>query len=130
MRTICNEFYGIEGIHGYGYGQDEDQGQLGAWYVMASIGLFDAKGLTAPNPSFQIGSPLFDRVTIKLNLDYYKGSEFVIETEGNTTDSYYVQSISLNGKNRNSVQLPFSEVAKGGKLRIKLGDNPNKKINR
>lgn len=130
MRTICNEFYGTEGIHGYGYGQDEDQGQLGAWYVMASIGLFDAKGLTAPNPSFQIGSPLFDRVTIKLNPDYYKGSEFVIETEGNTTDSYYVQSISLNGKNRNSVQLPFSEVAKGGKLRIKLGDNPNKKINR
>ena len=130
MRTICNEFYGTEGIHGYGYGQDEDQGQLGAWYVMASIGLFDAKGLTAPNPSFQIGSPLFDRVTIKLNPDYYKGSEFVIETQGNTPDSYYVQSISLNGKNRNSVQLPFSEVAKGGKLQIKLGDSPNKKINR
>ena len=49
MRTICNEFYGTEGIHGYGYGQDEDQGQLGAWYVMAAMVLFDVKGLTAPN---------------------------------------------------------------------------------
>ncbi|MET0242715.1 MAG: GH92 family glycosyl hydrolase, partial [Flavitalea sp.] len=67
VREICNEFYGTEGIHGYGYGQDEDQGQLGAWYVISSIGLFDVKGLTDINPSFGIGSPLFDKVTIKLN---------------------------------------------------------------
>ena len=31
VRAICNEFYGTDGVHGYGYGQDEDQGQLGAW---------------------------------------------------------------------------------------------------
>ena len=51
--------------YGYGYGQDEDRGQLGAWYVMSSIGLFDVKGLTAENPSFQVGSPLFDRIEIQ-----------------------------------------------------------------
>lgn len=45
MRTICNEFYGTEGVQGYGYGQDEDQGQLGAWYVMAAMGLSDVEGL-------------------------------------------------------------------------------------
>ncbi len=44
VRAICNEFYGTEGIHGYGYGQDEDQGQLGAWYVLSAIGLFDVQG--------------------------------------------------------------------------------------
>lgn len=26
VRAILNEFYGTDGIHGYGYGQDEDQG--------------------------------------------------------------------------------------------------------
>lgn len=46
VRAILNEFYGTDGIHGYGYGQDEDQGQLGAWYVISSLGLFDMKGLT------------------------------------------------------------------------------------
>ena len=40
VRAILDEFYGLEGIHGYGYGQDEDQGQLGAWYVMSALGLF------------------------------------------------------------------------------------------
>ena len=54
-------------IRDSGYGQDEDQGQLGAWYVMASMGLFDVKGLTAPDPSFQLCSPLFDKITISLN---------------------------------------------------------------
>ena len=109
MRTICNEFYGTEEIHGYGYGQDEDQGQLGAWYVMASMGLFDAKGLTAPDPTFQIGSPLFDKVTIRLNPDYYTGKEFVIETTGNTPENYYIGSLELDGKPLQSVQLPFAE---------------------
>ena len=44
VRAILNEFYGTDGIHGYGYGQDEDQGQLGAWYVISSLGLFYIKG--------------------------------------------------------------------------------------
>ncbi len=50
VRQICNDFYGTDGIHGYGYGQDEDQGQLGAWYVLAGIGLFDVKGGSDSNP--------------------------------------------------------------------------------
>ena len=48
IQEICNKFYGTEGVHGYGYGQDEDQGQLGAWYVLGAIGLFDVAGLTEP----------------------------------------------------------------------------------
>ena len=67
VRAILDEFYGLEGIHGYGYGQDEDQGQLGAWYVMSALGLFDVKGLTEIDPKFQIGAPLFDKVTVRLN---------------------------------------------------------------
>ena len=57
-RAICDEFYGTESVHGYGYGQDEDQGQLGSWYVMASLGLFDVKGFTDLKPTVQIGSPI------------------------------------------------------------------------
>lgn len=128
VRSICNEFYGVDGIHGYGYGQDEDQGQLGAWYVMSSIGLFDVKALTEIDPKFQIGSPLFDRVEIKLNNKYYKGDKFVIETENNSEDNIYVQSISYNNKNRGYLSLPFADVVKGGKLKLKMGNKPNLKM--
>ena len=91
VRAILNEFYGTDGIHGYGYGQDEDQGQLGAWYVISSIGLFDVKGLTDENPSFALGAPLFDKVTIRLSDKYYSGKEFVITTSGNEKGTSYVQ---------------------------------------
>ena len=125
VRAICNEFYGTEGIHGYGYGQDEDQGQLGAWYVMSSIGLFDVKGLTEINPKFQVGSPLFDKVTIKLNSDYYKGKTFIIKTENNSSSNHYIQSFGLNRKELKSVFVPFREVVNGGELIIKLGSESN-----
>lgn len=128
VRTICDEFYGTEGIHGYGYGQDEDQGQLGAWYVISSMGLFDVRGLTSPAPSFQIGSPLFDKVTIKLNKEYYSGDQFVIETRNNSKENNYIQSMKLNGQEQSTIQLLFSEVVKGGKLSLELSDTPNTAI--
>lgn len=125
VRAILDEFYGLEGIHGYGYGQDEDQGQLGAWYVMSAMGLFDVKGLTEINPTMQVGSPLFDKVTIRLNDDYYSGDEFVIETKRTSADSRYLQSVSLDDKEQDSVQIPFQEIVNGGKLELVVGDEPN-----
>lgn len=121
VRAILNEFYGTDGIHGYGYGQDEDQGQLGAWYVISSMGLFDVKGLTAAEPSFGLGAPLFDKVTIHLSDKYYSGKDFVIQTSGNTGSDAYVQQYVLNGTPLDGVHLPFSELVKGGTLEIRMG---------
>lgn len=124
VRAILNEFYGTDGIHGYGYGQDEDQGQLGAWYVISSLGLFDMKGLTDQAPSFALGSPLFDKITIRLNDRYYKGKEFVIETRNNSKQNDYVQSMDLNGKSLTDTRIPFSEIVQGGHLVLEMGNQP------
>lgn len=128
VRAILDEFYGVEGIHGYGYGQDEDQGQLGAWYVMSALGLFDVKGLTGPTPTFQIGTPLFDKITIQLSKKYYSGKTFEIDTRRSSTDQRYLQRIRLNGKQFNTVQLPFAEIVKGGRLTLDAGSQPNEKM--
>ena len=122
VRAILNEFYGTEGIHGYGYGQDEDQGQLGAWYVLSSMGLFDVKGLANTEPTFSLGAPLFDKVTIKLNPKYYPGKEFIIQTTGakGRNPNAYVQSYVLNGQPVEGVHIPFEAVAKGGTLEVQM----------
>ena len=119
VRAICNEFYGTEAIHGYGFGQDEDQGQLGAWYVMSSMGLFDVRSLTSENPSFQVGAPLFDRVTIELPKTLRK-NKFEIEVKNQDTSRVYLDKIQLNGKILSGLELPFQDLVKGGKMSIVL----------
>ncbi|ULQ51735.1 GH92 family glycosyl hydrolase [Flavihumibacter fluvii] len=124
-RAICDEFYGADPLHGYGYGQDEDQGQLGAWYVMAALGLFDVQGHASMNPTFQFGSPLFDKVTIKLNRKYYSGNTLVIETRNNDKQHVYIQSASFNNSKLNNCWIDRNKLTKGGVLVFELGAQPN-----
>jgi predicted alpha-1,2-mannosidase len=120
-RAICDEFYGVESIHGYGYGQDEDQGQLGSWYVMASIGLFDVKGLADARPTIQIGSPVFEQSDITLG----NGKRLVIKAVNNSKQNVYVQSATWNGKVLNNAWLYRDELMKGGTLSLNMGSKPN-----
>jgi predicted alpha-1,2-mannosidase len=124
-RAICNEFYGIEPLHGYGYGQDEDQGQLGAWYVMAAMGLFDVQGHAASSPTFQIGSPLFDQITIALNPAYYLENELVIDVKNNGDENVYVQSAMLNGQPLEDSWFYRQDLINGGSLKLEMGPKPN-----
>ena len=125
VRRILDEFYGSEEVHGYGYGQDEEQGQLGAWYVMSALGLFDVKGLTEPSPAFSVGVPLFDKITISLNGNYYKGKRFVIEQKRRSDDDCYVKRVELNGKEMKCLQLPFKSICDGGRLVVNSSSTPN-----
>lgn len=120
-RAICNEFYGTEPIHGYGYGQDEDQGQLGSWYVMAALGLFDVKGFTDKRPIIEIGSPLFDKAAIQLG----NGKKLSIETKNNSAENVYVQSARWNGKPLTNCWMYRDELMKGGNLVFVMGKEPN-----
>ncbi len=124
-RTIANEFYGAEPLHGYGFGQDEDQGQLGAWYVMAALGLFDVQGHAAMNPTFQFGSPLFDKVTIQLDQKYYGGKSLVIETRNNSKQNMYIQSVSFNNKKIDNCWIDRKLLTNGGVLIFDMGPRPN-----
>lgn len=126
-RDICNVFYGTESTHGYGYGQDEDQGQLGAWYVLAAMGLFDVQGGTNKQPTMQIGSPVFDKITIHLNKKYYSGDDFTLITRHNSDSTRYVQRVRFNGEQLNKCYLPLSKIQEGGVLELEMGNVPNKK---
>ena len=120
-RLIGQQFYGTEPIHGYGYGQDEDQGQLGSWYVINALGLFDVKGLTDARPIIQLGSPLFDKAEIKLG----SGQTLSIQANNNSAENIYVQSVEFNGKALDNCWLYRDELMKGGKLVFTMGNQPN-----
>ena len=124
-RIICDEFYGTEPLHGYGFGQDEDQGQLGAWYVMNALGLFDVQGHASANPTFQFGSPQFEKVTIQLSNT--PGKILIIETKNNSFENKYIQQVQFNKNNIENCWIEREKLMQGGKLTFAMDSIPNKK---
>ncbi len=124
-REIMNRYYGLTPYHGW-LG-DEDEGQMGAWFVMAAMGLFQTNGGAGIDPFYEIGSPLFDKVTIELDPRYYKGKTFTIIAKGTSDVNRYVQSAQLDGKALNKVWFYHKDLVDGGSLVLQMGPKPNMK---
>ncbi|MBE7171596.1 MAG: GH92 family glycosyl hydrolase [Williamsia sp.] len=124
-REIMNRYYGSTPLHGW-LG-DEDEGQMGAWFVMAAMGLFETDGGTSVKPVYEIGSPIFTKITIQLNGKYYSGKTFTIEARNSSDINRYVQSATLDGKPLNKPWFYHSDLVNGGSLVLQMGPRPNEK---
>lgn len=122
-RSILDRYYG-SGVAN-AYLGDEDQGQMSAWAVMASLGLFQMDGGTSSEPVYEIASPLFEEVVIDLGGRYGRGESFTIRANNTSRKNMYVQSARLNGKPLYSFRFPASELLGGGQLVLEMGSQPN-----
>jgi len=122
-RAIMNSYYGDTPYHGWE--GDEDEGQMGGWFVISSMGLFEMNGGVIDSSKVELTAPLFRKITISLDPNYYQGKEFVITTENNTPENIYIQSATLNGKPLNKSWIYFKDIVNGGILNYVLGSKPN-----
>ena len=126
VRRVKEQAYGgITPDLGYG-GHDEDQGQMGALSALMSIGLFSLQGNASATPVYELTSPMFDSINIKLDPAYYSGKQFQIITYNNTPENMYIQKVVLNGKEMTDFWFTHKAFAEGGKIEIWLGALPNK----
>jgi len=126
VRKVQEQAYGgVSPDLGYG-GSDEDQGQMGGVSALMSMGLFNLQGNVTKDPVYDITSPVFDEVTIKLDQRYYTGKQFVIKTHNNSARNMYIQKATLNGKPLTHFWFKHTDFAKGGELVLWLGPQPNK----
>src|SRR5690606_11192837 len=126
VRRVKEQAYGgITPDLGYG-GHDEDQGQMGGVSALMAIGLFSLDGNTSATPRYEITSPIFDSITIKLDPQYYSGSAFKIIAHNNSADNMYIQKALLNGKPHNRFWFTHEAYSRGGTLEIYLGPEPNR----
>ncbi len=122
VREILHDYYGSDPYHGWE--GDEDEGQMGAWFVMSAMGLFSMDGGTSTDPYFELSTPLFNKITIRLDPQYYGGKTFTIETRNLSEDSFYIRSATLNGKKLDKLEVRFADVVKGGLLVIETQGTP------
>ena len=122
-RSIVDRYYGYDLANAY-LG-DEDQGQMSSWFIMSPLGLFQMDGGCRIDPIYEIGSPIFEKVTIDLGNRYGRGKSFDIVAKNVSRENKYVQSATLNGKKLDNFWFPASELLKGGSLVLEMGPAPN-----
>ncbi|ALJ04191.1 alpha-mannosidase [Pseudalgibacter alginicilyticus] len=102
-----------------GLSGNEDCGQMSAWYVLSSIGLY---AMNPVSTDYEIGSPIFETATIRITEE----KTFTIEAENVSDKNIYIQSATLNDQPFNQTTISHKTLLEGGELRFIMGDVPNK----
>jgi len=101
-----------------GLAGNDDCGQMSAWYVMSALGFYPVAPGT---PVYEIGTPLFDDATIRLD----SGKQFHIHAEGASAGKQYIHSATLNGIPLTRYWIKHSEIVAGGELVFEMSSHPN-----
>ncbi|MDE6154759.1 MAG: GH92 family glycosyl hydrolase, partial [Muribaculaceae bacterium] len=115
LRHIMNDLYNddMAGLCG-----NEDVGQMSAWYVLSSMGLYQVE---PTGGKFVIGSPVFDKVSINVG----DGKVFEIIARNNSAENIYVQSAKLNGEPYGKSYVDYCDIMSGGQLELTMGPEPS-----
>ncbi len=63
---------------------------MAAWFIFSAMGFYPVcPGI----PEYTLGSPLFDKVTLRLP----EGRQTIIEARGQSDDAVYVSQLTVNG---------------------------------
>lgn len=119
VRAIQEQYYGVTPYDAYP--GDEDLGQMSSWFVMSTLGLFQMDGGCSLEPFYELGSPRYPEIRIRLDGKYGRGDVFVIKARNASAANKYVHSVVLNGKVIDGFKIPQSEVLKGGEMVVEMG---------
>lgn len=98
---------------------DEDGGGMTAFVVFSQMGFYP---VTPGSPTYNIGSPFFEKVTMKLG----NGKRFKIIAKNYGKENKYIQSARLNGKEWTKPWFSHDDIKEGGTLELVMGDKVNR----
>jgi len=100
---------------------DEDGGGMSSWVVFSMLGFYPG----VPGvPAYVLGSPVFDRVTIRLK----NGKTIRIIARNNSADNKYIQSFRLNGRPMRRIWFRHADIVNGGTIELQMGNLPNQTL--
>lgn len=116
IRNLLDQWFrnDLMGVPG-----DEDGGGMTSFVVFSQLGFYP---VTPGLPMYVIGSPTFEKASIKLG----EGKTFDIICSNYSPENKYIQSAKLNGVDWNKSWFTHEDLIKGGKLEFVMGNRPNK----
>lgn len=111
VREILASMYSTkpDGLSG-----NEDVGQMSAWYILSSMGLYEVE---PGSGRYWFGSPLFDEVEVDV-----PGGVFKISAHGNSSKNKYISEVRLDGKKYELPYIEYSDIIKGAHLEFYMTD--------
>ncbi|MGN7723018.1 GH92 family glycosyl hydrolase [Chitinophaga sp. 22620] len=103
----------------FGIPGDEDGGGMSAFVVFSSMGFYP---VTPGIPEYSIGSPLFEKVSIRLA----GNKQFTILAHNASVVNKYIQSAKFNGQPLLKPVFTHEQLVSGGTLELEMGPKPNK----
>lgn len=100
-----------------GVSGNEDCGQMSAWYVLSSLGLYS---VTPGTNEYIIGTPLFDKATINLE----NGKTFTIVAKNGSKENIYIKSATLNSQDYPYSFISHEAIMNGGTLVFEMTNSP------
>lgn len=98
---------------------DEDGGGMSSFVVFSMMGFFP---VTPGIPVYAIGSPFFEKTTIRLP----SGRTFTVNAVDFSEENKYIQSATLDGKPLDKPFFTHEQLMAGGTLELVMGPDPEK----
>ena len=92
---------------------NDDTGTMSAWLIYSMMGFYP---ITPGEPNYTITTPMFDKITIELNSEYYQNKKIVITKETNNNGN--IKKIELNGKELKGYFITHDELVNGHTLKV------------
>lgn len=104
-KIMTNEFgIGSDGLPG-----NDDCGTISGWFAFSALGIYP---VTPGSRMYFLNEPIFDRIEIKLNPNYYEGKYLTIKKLFKGGD----KTVTLNNMKIDPNFIDHSELIKGGTL--------------
>ncbi|MCM1111107.1 MAG: GH92 family glycosyl hydrolase [Clostridium sp.] len=96
-----------------GLSGNEDCGQMSAWYILSSLGFYQAEPASG---RYWFGSPIVDEASIDV-----PGGTFRVVARGNSDDNRYIRGVTLNGEPYDKSYITYDDIMRGGTLEFQMG---------
>ena len=100
------------------YPGDEDNGSMGAWYILNALGLYP---LSPASGDYVLGSPLFGNVSITID---GASQPLTIVALNQGPANVYVHAVEWNGAPLPGVTVPYASLMQGGVLQFTMAATP------
>lgn len=117
QEVVDSILYSLYAAAPDGLAGNEDCGQMSAWYILSSIGLYQ---VCPGRPEWTIGRPLFSEATIHLP----NGKTFTVRAIGNSRRAKYIRRMTLDGHSLEQPFISHQDIMRGGILELHMDTRP------